>query len=239
MREIQINKKTFAVENDNAFWDGIENWEKQSFEILEKFADDGAVMLDVGAYNGVLSMYGSKLFNSVYSFEPDPVAYANMVNNIKLNNITNINVANDAVSNINGNMTLHMKNAGDSISSLIDRPAQEYATLSTTDVRTIRLSEFIFNNISGRPIGLIKLDIEGGEIYVIPEMKDYISTYAPSMYISFHPNWFPEKDKSINEFVDILAATYNVFDINMVRRDYTYMVNCLYGTEHNFVFVSK
>ena len=237
MREITMNGMPFKVEGDPEFWNHIDTWEKYSFGIIDRFANENAVMVDVGAYNGVLSIYGSKRFGRVYSLEPDTAAYGHLVKNVKLNDIKNVVFVNSGAGADDGVAELYVKNAGDSVSSLIDRKMEGYETKSVMKIRTIKLSDFL--SYIPDVIDLIKMDIEGGEVYVIPEMEKHIREYAPTMYISFHPNWFPEKDKSIEYMANLLDECYDIFDVNLTRVDKEYMIKCLYSNEHNFVFVKK
>ena len=99
--KIKINNIELQVENDMTFWNNISEWEKYSFEIIDKFIN-GNTFVDIGAWNGVLSMYASFKAKEVHSFEPDKIAFKNLENNIKLNSINNIKINNAGASNING-----------------------------------------------------------------------------------------------------------------------------------------
>lgn len=52
----------------------------------------GDIILDVGANVGVVSIYLAKLFPfvKIYSFEPVPVSYEHLVQNLVLNGVTNV-----------------------------------------------------------------------------------------------------------------------------------------------------
>jgi hypothetical protein len=59
------------------------------------------------------------------------------------------------------------------------------------------------------------------------------------MYISFHPNWFIEKEKSNNYFADLFSEIYTIFDVNFAEQTKESFIKNLYGTSHCFVFVKK
>ena len=85
-------------------------------------------------------------------------------------------------------------------------------------------------------IGLIKIDIEGGEEIVIPSMEDYIIKNKQKMYVSFHPNWFTEKEKSINYFAELFSTNYKIYNIShneITKQDF---INGLNGKEHSYYF---
>ena len=229
--KIKINNIELQVENDMTFWNNVSDWEKYSFEIIDKFIN-GNTFVDIGAWNGVLSMYASFKAKEVHSFEPDKIAFKNLENNIKLNSINNIKINNAGASNINGVANLYVRSFGDSTSSLIERKDGYHSNVIDT-IKTIRLVEYLsaLNNI-----GLIKIDIEGGEEIVIPSMQDYIVKNKPTMYVSFHPNWFTEKEKSINYFAELFSSNYKIYNIlhkEISKKDF---INGLNGKEHSYYF---
>jgi len=237
MKKVNINGLPFKVEGDIHFWEVIETWEKHSFAILDKFLNKENVFIDCGTWNGVLSLYASKICKSVIGFEPDQTAYSNAHVNVGINNIENIEIYNVGLSNKAGFEKLYIRNEGDSVSSLIDRVDENYKAKSTKDIAVIQLSKFL----EGRQlnIGLIKIDIEGGETIVIPEMEQYIRKNKPNIYVSFHPNWFIEKEKSINYFADLFSEIYNIFDVNFNQQTKESFITGLYHYSHCYIFEAK
>ncbi|MFA5234200.1 MAG: FkbM family methyltransferase [Sulfurimonas sp.] len=232
--KIKIRNFEFQVENDLSFWNNISKWEQYSFNILDKFLNKDSVFIDIGAWNGVLSLYASKIAYKVYSFEPDNIAYENFINNIIKNKLFNISCSNKGISNNEGKNNFYIRTAGDSVSSLIDRQNNNYIANEIKTIETIKLSSFLLNNKINPT--LIKMDIEGGEIFVIEEMKDYIKKYTPTMFISFHPAWFPDKDNDIKNVVDILSI-YNIYNYNFTQYTKEQFIKSLNSTEHAFIFV--
>jgi len=174
--------------------------------------------------------------NRVYSFEPDKIAFEHFTNNIKLNNINNINVINAAASFEDNTKELFIKNDGDSVSSLIDRTMEGYICSKHYEVKTINIFNFI-SNIEN--IGLIKIDIEGFEEILIPKMRDYISKHQPPLYISFHPGWFEDKDNTINKIIEIFEPYYNCFNVHFEQFTYDKFKESLNDKEHCFIFIKK
>lgn len=232
---IKIKQFTFNVESDGQFWNNIENWEVDSFKVLDKFLNKDNSLIDVGAWNGVLSMYGSQLCDFVYSFEPDKNAFNKLSKNIELNNIKNIKLENKGCSLTNGTQTLYIRCEGDSTSSFIDRTMEGYKSKSAIEIDTRRLSEYIKNN-KIENIGLIKIDIEGGEIYLLEEMKEYIKEYSPNIFISFHPGWFTEKDKNINDMMEVLSNYKHIYNILLEEITKEQAIKGLYEKSHCLIF---
>ena len=56
----------------------------------------------------------------------------------------------------------------------------------------------IINNINPNEISLIKVDIEGGEEFILNDLFILNAKYKMPLYISFHYDWW--KDKNLNRF---------------------------------------
>jgi len=62
-------------------------------------------------------------------------------------------------------------------------------------IQTIDLSHLIQDyNINTYDISLIKVDIEGGEEFILNDLYHLYSTYHIPLYISFHYDWWNNKD---------------------------------------------
>lgn len=220
--EVKLKEFQFEVEGDENFWHGVSHWEPETFDIVKQYADQSKAFIDIGAWNGVISLYASKSFNNVLAIEPDVIAFDKLARNIELNNISNTVYSNIALSYSNGTMVLHQSKPGDSMSSLLPRAGVTFETTGFQGVETRRFEDMIEG--IDTPIGLIKMDIEGGELLVIPDMKEYLAKNKPPIYISFHPFWFPEDTKSLEiaAFADLLFGIYPVVrdgQINQVSKD--------------------
>lgn len=220
--EVQLKEFKFDVYGDSIFWLSVEAWEPETFEIVKRYADQSKSFIDIGAWNGVVSLYASHLFNNVVSIEPDVIAFDKLARNIQFNSCLNVTCRNVAISNSNGSSILNLSNAGDSMSSLLPRDTQWFPTVDFQGVETKKFETIIEG--SSVEIGLIKMDIEGGELLVIPDMLEYLESQKPPIYISFHPFWFPEKEKDayITDFADYLFGIYPVVrdgQLNIVSQD--------------------
>ena len=238
--KVQLREFEFEVQGDEQFWNGVDSWEPETFDIVKRYADPSKSFIDIGAWNGVVSLYASQLFNNVVAIEPDTVAFEKLLKNIELNPCWNVSCQNVAISNTNGNSMLNLSLAGDSMSSLLPRDTEQFPTVNFHSVETKRFGEI--NRGSNVPIGLIKMDIEGGEILVIPDMLEFLEDYKPPIYISFHPFWFPENEKNayIVDFADYLFGIYRVVrdgQFNLVTKDE--FINGMLSNSFTYVFDTK
>lgn len=208
---VDIRGKEIHYKGRSGFWNLAANdlWEKESFDVLHKFIERGKVFIDIGAWIGTLSIYASKLGAKVWAIEPDHIAYEELRMNIELNG-NDIKHFRIAIANENGFVYLNSmtKNGfGNSESSLIERKVVE----SKESVIAETLETFLRKEgINKDDICLIKIDIEGGEILVIEQSKEFLQKHKPKIYISFHPAWFPDLQKNIAMFIDVLFPVYDI-----------------------------
>ena len=57
----------------------------------------------------------------------------------------------------------------------------------------------------------IKMDIEGGEVTVIPNIKNYLKRNKPTLYLSLHPKSIKEKKNNSDMIIDVLKIYRNIF----------------------------
>lgn len=192
-QEIRRGDESYTVlPGYELFWktfaDG--SWEPGTFRIFDKFLDPERPMLDIGAWIGPMSLYASKRAKQVFAFEPDPVAYASLIQNLALNKADNVVPYPVAVANEWGGIPFGPKTElGDSMSSSL-------WSKDDTNVAAIAFKSLL---LSINP-AFVKIDIEGGEISILKESKDILRSLKPTIHLSLHTPWF----KEVEEFKKII-----------------------------------
>jgi FkbM family methyltransferase len=238
--KVNLGEFEFEVKGDKQFWPNIQNWEPETFEIVKQYADPKKAFIDIGAWNGVVSLYASALFKEVVAIEPDVIAFDKLFKNVQANKLKNVFCRNVAISNTNGSSILNLSNAGDSMSSLLPRDTEQFPTVDFQGIETKTFENLI--SAFDIEIGFIKMDIEGGELLVVPSMIDYLTDYKTPIYISFHPFWFPENSKQdkILAFASLLFGIYPVIrdaQFNQVSKDQ--FIEGLNANSFSYIFDTK
>jgi len=171
--------------------------ENQSLSLwiyLATTLNDGEVMLDVGAYSGVYSLFAAKFIKlgAIGAIEASAVTYGRLVRNIMLNNLDmNIAAGHFAASNSKIATLSHMYGiyttcAGDTIKSVREVDHSE-------SVPGIQLDELI-SEASSRPgvfgsksvafynankVLAIKIDVEGAELEVFKGSRKILENNRP------------------------------------------------------------
>lgn len=167
------------------------NWERRSFEIFKQFSDQNKIALDFGAWIGATSIWMSKNFKQVYSFEPDPVAYDALIKNLELNECNNTLPLKKAIYSSNTELGLKMNDkflleGFGASTSQIDLMGSDVITKTTTFKD---LSELIpFENVS-----FVKVDIEGAEEFIVEPLFKYASEFKWNVYVEIHESFMSRK----------------------------------------------
>jgi len=155
----------------------------------------GWIVLDIGAYVGIYSLWVSKLIDDgfVAAFEPNPLAFRWLINNIKLNNATNIKALPYALGDDIGTQKLYIAGENVEASSLmvnhiVNNPSDKYLIAGEYIVPVVTL-DYIINRsmkIIGKSINyvdLAKIDVEGYEMKVLKGAEETLQKGLISKFV--------------------------------------------------------
>lgn len=215
LKKVKIGKKSFFVTVPDApgaknFWDLVQKggWEWETYKIFDQFLDKEHSYIDIGAWIGPTVLYGCQVARHCYAIEPDDVAFKILVENINLNPGLKSKIAlfNGCISNVSGDEKLGTKTSfGDSMSSISFVEPTSYLT-----VKSLTLDEFAETN-DIRDCNFIKMDIEGGESLVLPNMKTYLQKNRPTLFLSLHPFWFKDREQDSKRIMGVLRTYKHLY----------------------------
>ena len=162
----------------------LANWTKyfnEEYPILNKLINSGDVVVDIGANLGFFSMMLSKLVGEkgkVLSFEPSISIYNKLIENLKLNSITNVNPENCGLGQNDEILTLKRNKKYSGMSTLVLEQDNE---IIEEQVKITSLDKYFYDKEI--KINLIKIDTEGFEPEVLIDAKKIINSYKPAIYI--------------------------------------------------------
>ncbi len=206
---IRTNGKSFKVLGNLEYLLFLSKYyEPNTHKIFDKFLDPYHSYIDIGAFIGSTVLYGAHLAKKVYAIEPDPIAFAELQKNVALNPLLKekIEIHQKCLYTRSEKVRFgSMARGGDSMSSLL------FADSKTSwVVEGITFSEFIKeNNIID--CNFIKMDIEGGEVLVLPTMKQFLEEVKPILYLSMHPHFFNDPRNDTKKIMDVLKIYENLY----------------------------
>lgn len=221
--EIKKNNVSFNVKGGySEKWfssSHFQKWEKNTFHILDHYYNLHKIYIDIGAWIGPTALYASQRFNSVYAIEPDGIAFRRLANNLKANNIDNITIVNKCLSDKDetilfggngkwGNSESTMLVSNPEYSSWDGRWSKEEREKNIKEIETISIDTLITEfNINPSNIGFIKMDIEGGELIVVPAIQHILKQSKPIFYISLHFCFL-----KMEHIITILDILFDIYD---------------------------
>jgi len=193
-RKIGINQKEFfvAVTGFLPFWESLErkDWEPETFDIFDKFIRPDSVFLDIGGWIGSTALYGAQLAAKTYVFEPDPIAFAELEQNVALNRETawhgRIQLQNVAIAGHNGELEIGAHgDGGDSMSSALLAEKGDSWTVKSFELVSFLKSE----NLESESL-FCKMDIEGFEYDLADSIAEFAARCPQAhIFLSLHPQF--------------------------------------------------
>jgi FkbM family methyltransferase len=126
----------------------------------------GDIVVDIGAHIGLLSIYLAKQypFLTIFAFEPFPINFSNCRRNLALNEITSVQLSNEAITCDGRELTLAQEPRNTASASAIAATQQPYGAVSA--IRSITLDE-VFRRHQIERCKLLKIDCEGLEYEIL------------------------------------------------------------------------
>ncbi len=155
-------------------------WEKHIIEKLCKFITPGSCVIDVGAHVGNHTIQFSKFAKTVFSFEPSPSNYQIFEKNMELNDISNVTLYKNAISDKKEMLNFDPSKAK-------KRFKNSGATFLIQDGKGVIQADSLDSIFTGvdENISLIKYDVEEMELQALKGSVKTIERFKPVLYVEF------------------------------------------------------
>ena len=182
-----------------------DNYEPPISSLFCSMLEEGMVVLDIGASLGYYTLLAAKRVGDkgeVIAFEPDPVAFRGLLENIRINGWKNVRAFQFAVSDSKGERRMGNVTAHKSF-------AIENDTIGIITVNTISLDSFLDVDPD-----IIKIDVDGAELEVIKGMKDILNKGKAKIICEVTPSHLSSLGHRAEEIEKILKQyNYNIYSI--------------------------
>ncbi len=182
-----------------------EIWGKEIYYF--KSSSISPFIIDIGAHIGISVLYFKQLYpnSHILAFEPNPISFEILKQNIETNGLDNITLINSAVYSQNGISTLYIDDSEQnwhSNSSLLKNSWTGSEKTKPIQIQSTRLDSYV-KNIS--TIDMLKIDTEGSEENILKSHKDILSR-VENISVEYHPIM----GKKINRILEILKAYFDI-----------------------------
>ena len=174
------------------------SWNPDEYAAFREATHVGDVVIDAGANGGSYALlFGQWVGPSgrVYAFEPDPRAFAALVDHVALNGLgERVFPVRAAVGETSGHARLHLASASGLSRVLSTGVDGEPVDVVSIDDFCARL------NITPR---VIKIDVEGSELQVLRGARRTVAAAAPciGVFVEMHPSIWRDMGITANDIV--------------------------------------
>lgn len=210
---VEMGGNRYNCDLDNSdFWSKVNRgvWEPETFKVLDQLILPDTTYCDIGAWIGPTVLYAAKKCRRVFCLEPDRKAFMYLLRNIESNYLKNVLPFNLGLAGQNGVqwMASPRGKLGDSMTSILYPEGKNKAEALCLNWHTW------LHYIGNPPIDVIKVDIEGAEFEILPDMANYLQRYKPSLYLSFHPQLLEEsiRVEKMEEMVFLFQVYSRCYD---------------------------
>lgn len=177
-------------------------YETAEIRMIRHFLDEDSVIIDIGANIGWYSLNLSRDVTKgrIIAFEPIPKSYNYLRENLRLNNIGNVEIYNLGFSDKDGMFEFYHDKKLSGSASLKNIRENRKTIKIKCEVK--RFDDFIPKITS--KIDLIKCDVEGAEIFVIRGAIETLKKTRPILFLEMLRKWSAKFGYHPNEIIDLL-----------------------------------
>jgi len=212
--EVKIGRYKFILDRSNVhdfqmlkIFESGKLYESEVSSYISKNLRPGETFMDIGANNGYYTILAADLVGTngkVISVEPNPNAFQRLLQNIEINNLSNIVALNVALSDHETKTMLYLnEDSEDGLASL--SKGEQNQPLCEVELKRFD------NLIDDENISIIKMDVEGSEIDIIKGMENYLRSHREiKIIMEWNVSYRNEND---------FNYLYNLFRVNLILPD--------------------
>lgn len=192
VKKVHYGHRSFSIVIDpkNGFHDAqvyaYPLYEPHIVKTFTEHISQGDVCLDIGAnigHHAIIMAQTTGPSGKVYAYEPIPRIRAQMEESLSINQLDNVVVVAEGLSNASGSMKLYLNEGNIAGSSLVNKSEEEIdITLRTLDSYNYEKVDFM------------KIDVEGYEYNVLAGGEQTIARHHPKILFEFSPTYYQKNN---------------------------------------------
>jgi FkbM family methyltransferase len=179
------------------------SWEPHITRYLKLNLTSDDIFVDVGANLGFFSVLCAPLVSRVVAFEPVSLSHRYCKANIALNRLTNVDLFQCGLWS--EDTTVNIK--ADPSSLMAASIARDGSTFGVESIRCVSLDSMIASGEASVPsIAIIKMDIEGAELYALKGMSVSLQKLRPKIVMELNRPALARFDTTVADIWSFFAA---------------------------------
>lgn len=166
----------------------------------------GKVVYDVGAFQGLLTLFFARQAQQVISYEPNPHNRKRLEENVALNGLYNVLIRPVGIGSSERNLRMiynPLMPGGASVEQGIGEHLLNDSKAIVTDIPVTTLDAELNEYALPAP-ALIKIDIEGHELDALNGARETLLKYRPDLFLEMHGETMNQKKKKVAAIVSYL-----------------------------------
>ncbi len=195
--KFKLSDLTSNTQTESWLRNNFKTWEKDTYSVFKHYANKEKIVIDIGAWIGLTGIWLAKNYKCVICVEGDKEAVKSLRKNLDSSECDNYVIFDKPIYSSNVDIIFGPNSyRKDLITTLNDSMSQIKKEISSTNdykINTITLDDII-KTVNINEIGLIKVDIEGGEENILSDLCRTCIEHKIPILISFHLDWWINKD---------------------------------------------
>ncbi len=172
-------------------------WETHLIDLISSYLNEReSTFIDIGANIGATSIPLAKYHpqTDFQLFEPHPLLFKNLCDNISFNKLSNVTAHNFAITNSSEkSLPFYAQKNSDNLGLSSFKKNYDIDEHDVIDVKCLSIDDaFEKHNV---PIRVIKIDTQGSELQVLLSAKNTIKRYKPVIFFEFESEYFEDKSE--------------------------------------------
>ncbi|PWT80896.1 MAG: hypothetical protein C5B44_04675 [Acidobacteria bacterium] len=176
------------------------------FAFLDGVMDPGMIFVDVGANEGLYSVFAAKRAETVLAIEPSRREFERLRANLELNNLTNVRARKLALSNQNGEAVLHISGYEHEGQNTFGEFPYFGVELSYKETVPLKRLDDLLEDERLKKVDIIKLDIEGAEFLALDGSSNTLRTSRPLLLLELFDGALRRQGSSSAEVIRLLKS---------------------------------
>lgn len=182
--------------------------------LLARLSQDGDDIIDVGANLGWFTCVAGAISEAtVHSFEPDTENFQRLCRNVSLNELENIQTNHAAVADSSGYISYWK--GSESANEVFGSQNEQRGGEEPVEVKSTTLDDYVEENCQS--VGVIKIDVEGGEQKVLEGGSATIGSFHPHIILELHSSY--ELLVSVERVLSLLPEYYDIYRVSSRDED--------------------
>lgn len=157
----------------------------------------GLVVYDVGAFQGLLTLFFAQQARRVICYEPNSKNRNRLMENIRLNHLENVQVRKLGIGSAAGNATMvfsPLMSGGASLEEGIAEKIRRSDANAVSEQIVVATLDQDIREASLPPPDLLKIDVEGLELEALKGARETVQKYGPALFLEMHGETLGEKN---------------------------------------------